>query len=167
MAAPELLIRYFAQTLWRQRFKGTKEPKVDMNMLSSKGTHPFSKKKGCVCDTCSCCLRRQIQIIHLQAFTTVRTLPTQTAGLGKRDTIHFHSKVWGIKRYYTLPIKGLGKRDTIHFQSKVWGIKRYYMWRVGRGREPWERSEAGGVNDNERHLRHSPVSSPTEELRKE
>ncbi len=41
------------------------------------------------------------------------------------------------------------------------------VWRVGRGREPWERSEAGGVNDNERHLRHSPVSSPTEELRKE
>ncbi len=40
------------------------------------------------------------------------------------------------------------------------------MWRVGRGREPWERSEAGGwVNDNERHLHHSPVSSPTEELR--
>ncbi len=34
------------------------------------------------------------------------------------------------------------------------------MGRVGRGREPWERSEAGGVNDNERHLRHSPVSSP-------
>ncbi len=32
---------------------------------------------------------------------------------------------------------------------------RYHMWRVGRGREPWERSEAGGVNDNERHLRHS------------
>ncbi len=30
------------------------------------------------------------------------------------------------------------------------------MWRVGRGREPWERSEAGGVNGNERHLRHSP-----------
>ncbi len=28
------------------------------------------------------------------------------------------------------------------------------MWRVGRGREPWERSEAGGVNGNERHLRH-------------
>ncbi len=25
---------------------------------------------------------------------------------------------------------------------------------------------AGGVNDNERHLHHSPVSSPTEELRK-
>ncbi len=41
------------------------------------------------------------------------------------------------------------------------------LWRVGRGRKPWERSEAGGVNDNERHLRHSPVSSPTEELRKE
>ncbi len=41
------------------------------------------------------------------------------------------------------------------------------LWRVGRGREPWERSKAGGVNDNERHLRHSPVSSPTEELRKE
>ncbi len=38
---------------------------------------------------------------------------------------------------------------------------------MGRGREPWERSEAGGVNDNERHLRHSPVSSPTEELRKD
>ncbi len=28
----------------------------------------------------------------------------------------------------------------------------------GGGREPWERSEAGGVNDNERQLRHSPVS---------
>ncbi len=41
------------------------------------------------------------------------------------------------------------------------------MWRVGRGREPWERSEAGGVNDNDRHLHHSPVSSPTEELRKD
>ncbi len=41
------------------------------------------------------------------------------------------------------------------------------MWRVGRGREPWERSEAGGVNDNERHLHPSPVSSPTEELRKD
>ncbi len=40
------------------------------------------------------------------------------------------------------------------------------VWRVGRGREPWERSEAGGVNDNEQHLHHSPVSSPTEELRK-
>ncbi len=43
---------------------------------------------------------------------------------------------------------------------------RWVMWRVGRGWEPWERSEAGGVNGNERHLRHSPVSSPTEELRK-
>ncbi len=40
------------------------------------------------------------------------------------------------------------------------------MWRVGRGREPWERSKAGRVNGNERHLRHSPVSSPMEELRK-
>ncbi len=40
------------------------------------------------------------------------------------------------------------------------------LWRVGRGREPWERSEAGGVIGNERHLHHSPVSSPTEELRK-
>ncbi len=37
---------------------------------------------------------------------------------------------------------------------------------AGRGREPWERSEAGGVIGNERHLHHSPVSSPTEELRK-
>ncbi len=41
------------------------------------------------------------------------------------------------------------------------------LWRMGRGREPWERSEAGGVNDNERHLCHSPVSSPTEELWKD
>ncbi len=40
------------------------------------------------------------------------------------------------------------------------------MWRVGRGREPWERSEAGGVIGNERHLHRSPFSSPTEELRK-
>ncbi len=30
-----------------------------------------------------------------------------------------------------------------------------------------ERSEAGGVYDNERHLRHSLVSSPTEEFRKD
>ncbi len=36
----------------------------------------------------------------------------------------------------------------------------------GGGREPWERSEAGGVIGNERHLHRSPVSSPTEELRK-
>ncbi len=46
-------------------------------------------------------------------------------------------------------------------------IQTRWLWRVGRGREPWERSEAGGVNDNERHLHHSPVSSPTEELRKD
>ncbi len=38
------------------------------------------------------------------------------------------------------------------------------MWLVGQGREPWERSLASGVNDNEWHLHHSPVSSPTEEL---
>ncbi len=37
----------------------------------------------------------------------------------------------------------------------------------GVGPRAWERSEAGGVDDNERHLRHSPVSSPTEELRKD
>ncbi len=36
----------------------------------------------------------------------------------------------------------------------------------GAGPRAWERTEAGGVNGNERHLRHSPVSSPTEELRK-
>ncbi len=35
------------------------------------------------------------------------------------------------------------------------------------GRELWKRSEAGGVNDNEQHLRHSPVPSPTEELWKD
>lgn len=38
---------------------------------------------------------------------------------------------------------------------------------MGQGREAWEWSEAGGVNDNDRHLCHSPVSSPTEELRKD
>ncbi len=38
---------------------------------------------------------------------------------------------------------------------------------MGWAREPWERSEAGGVNDNERHLHHSPISRPTEELRKD
>ncbi len=38
---------------------------------------------------------------------------------------------------------------------------------MGRGREPWEWSETGGVKENERHLHHSPVSSPTEELRKD
>ncbi len=27
-----------------------------------------------------------------------------------------------------------------------------YVYRVGRGREPWERSEASGVNGNERNL---------------
>ncbi len=31
---------------------------------------------------------------------------------------------------------------------------------VTSGAGPWERSEAGGVNDDERHLHHSPVSSP-------
>ncbi len=41
------------------------------------------------------------------------------------------------------------------------------LWRVGRGRGLWERREAGGVNDNEWHLHHSPVSSPTEELWKD
>ncbi len=38
---------------------------------------------------------------------------------------------------------------------------------MGRGQEPWEQREAGGVNDNEWHLHQSPVSSPTEELRKD
>ncbi len=41
------------------------------------------------------------------------------------------------------------------------------MWRVGRGREPWERSEASGVIGNERHLHRSPVSSPSEGLNEE
>ncbi len=50
-------------------------------------------------------------------------------------------------------------------QQKALHVK-WYLWRVGRGREPWERSEAGGVIGNERDLHHSPVSSPTEELRK-
>ncbi len=45
-------------------------------------------------------------------------------------------------------------------------VKKILVWRVGRGREPWEQSEAGGVIGNERHLHRSPVSSPTEELRK-
>ncbi len=57
------------------------------------------------------------------------------------------------------------------FEVCVWIIARFEdpnmaLWRVGRGREPWERSEAGGVIGNERHLHHSQVSSPTEELRK-
>ncbi len=34
----------------------------------------------------------------------------------------------------------------------------YICGEWGGGREPWERSEAGGVNGNERHLHHSPVS---------
>ncbi len=38
---------------------------------------------------------------------------------------------------------------------------------MGQGREPWEWSEASGVNDDERQLHHSPVLSPTVELRKE
>ncbi len=38
---------------------------------------------------------------------------------------------------------------------------------MGRGREPWEQSEAGGVNDHEWRLHHSPVSSLTEELWKD
>ncbi len=40
-----------------------------------------------------------------------------------------------------------------------------WLWWVGRGREPWERTKASGVNYNERHLRHTQCSSPTEELR--
>ncbi len=51
-------------------------------------------------------------------------------------------------------------------QPSITDILKKTLWRVGRGREPWERSEAGGVIGNERHLHHSPVSSPTEELRK-
>ncbi len=38
-------------------------------------------------------------------------------------------------------------------------INKYILWRVGRGREPWERSEAGGVIGNERHLHHQAWSS--------
>ncbi len=38
---------------------------------------------------------------------------------------------------------------------------------MGQGREQWERSEVGGVNDNEQHLCPSPVSNPMEELRKD
>ncbi len=52
------------------------------------------------------------------------------------------------------------------FKVDAGHVKKWSLWRVGRGREPWERSEAGGVIGNERHLHRSPVSSPTEELRK-
>lgn len=38
---------------------------------------------------------------------------------------------------------------------------------MGWGREPWEKSKAGGVNANAQHLHHSLVSGPTEELRKD
>lgn len=31
--------------------------------------------------------------------------------------------------------------------------KRRYLWQAGRGRELWERSKAGGMNVNERHMR--------------
>lgn len=41
------------------------------------------------------------------------------------------------------------------------------MRREGWGRELWERNEPSGVNVNAQHLCHSPVSSPTEELRKD
>ncbi len=44
----------------------------------------------------------------------------------------------------------------------------FLLWRVGRGRESWDRSEgAVEFNNNKRHLHHSPVSSPTEELQKD
>ncbi len=56
--------------------------------------------------------------------------------------------------------------DTVEQKTVGKGKERNYVWRVGRGREPWERSEAGGVIGNERHLHRSPVSSPTEEQRK-
>ncbi len=49
-------------------------------------------------------------------------------------------------------------KDILSYQYTLYTV--CTLWRVGRGREPWEWSEAGGVNDNDRHLRHSPVSSP-------
>ncbi len=56
----------------------------------------------------------------------------------------------------------LNQLERFWVAARQWNL----VWRVGRGREPWERSEAGGVIGNERHLHRSPVSSPTEELRK-
>jgi len=38
---------------------------------------------------------------------------------------------------------------------------------AGWGREAWEQREAGGTNVNEQHLSNTPVSSPTEGLRKD
>ncbi len=52
----------------------------------------------------------------------------------------------------------------LKLKCKYSNISRYWLWRVGRGQEPWEWNEAGGVNYNKRHLRPSPA---TEELRKD
>ncbi len=70
-----------------------------------------------------------------------------------------------IKVLIVLPFPGRGGRGGV--ERSLVGTPRPArgdggMWRVGRGREPWERSEAGGVIGNERHLHRSPVSSPTE-----
>ncbi len=67
-----------------------------------------------------------------------------------------------------LPLVKFMKMSQLSFLYTVLFLIPLYctVWRVGQGREPWERSEAGGVIGNERHLRRSPVSSPMEELRK-
>lgn len=48
------------------------------------------------------------------------------------------------------------------YKSQWYVLKRKWkwLWPVWWGREPWVRSEAGGVNNNERHLHHPSVSSP-------
>ncbi len=40
----------------------------------------------------------------------------------------------------------------------MYNIWKIILWPLGRGQKPWERNEAGGVNDNERH---QPPSVPT------
>ncbi len=56
------------------------------------------------------------------------------------------------------------KGSDFYFQSHtgMWPRTTKPVWRVGRGREPWEQSEAGGVNDNGRlpYTKHKLKSRP-------
>ncbi len=88
---------------------------------------------------------------------------------GKHDMGEFKGNcvvIWHLDQNMYYDLRVLKSFSLIYATATISTNMSIILWRVGRGREPWKRSEDGGVIGNERHLHHSPVSSPTEELRK-
>ncbi len=85
-----------------------------------------------------------------QALFTSINSPKQSGFISEktRDGLFHWKKLYFLLHYYV---------STAHTHTHT--HTHTNLWRVGRGRKPWERSEASGVNDDERHRYRVPQRS--------